>query len=267
MSAPLIASVIPPGSPTRRGYGMPGRARRPLPCRWPARQEPSGPARCGLRGRPDRSLGRVADGVGHLGAWGGVLLCGQVFSVATPLGWILLITIPGVLLPGVLVGIFGVRLRRRALEQLSRWSPGQTLATGSFRTSVRSSLPIQPPPASGHARRQDPGRRYRCDINDLRRQLRKTSVSRRNFREPGASPFLTFGSRSPSFVCPQTMTSDPLSRDRNGATFAQLHPEVRHTCGRKQNSGHARRDGRPRAAPLRIVTRYSRSVSLPDIIV
>ena len=70
-------------------------------------------------GRID-AYGRVADGVGHLGAWGGVLLCGQVFSVATPLGWILLITIPGVLLPSVLVGIFGVRLRRRALEQLSR---------------------------------------------------------------------------------------------------------------------------------------------------
>jgi MFS family permease len=60
------------------------------------------------------------DGVGHLGAWGGVLLCGVVFSAASPLGWILLITIPGALLPGTMIGFFGVRQRRRALEELSR---------------------------------------------------------------------------------------------------------------------------------------------------
>jgi putative MFS transporter len=60
------------------------------------------------------------DGVGHLGAWGGVLLCGVVFSAAAPLGWILLITIPGALLPGTMIGFFGVRQRRRALEELSR---------------------------------------------------------------------------------------------------------------------------------------------------
>ena len=39
---------------------------------------------------------------------------------AAPLGWILLITIPGALLPAALVGIFGVRQRRRALEELAR---------------------------------------------------------------------------------------------------------------------------------------------------
>jgi MFS family permease len=60
------------------------------------------------------------DGVGHLGAWGGVLLCGQVFSATAPLGWILLVTIPGALLPGVMVGFFGIRQRRRTLEELSR---------------------------------------------------------------------------------------------------------------------------------------------------
>jgi MFS family permease len=60
------------------------------------------------------------DGMGHLGAWGGVLLCGVVFTAGAPLGWILLITIPGALLPAALVGIFGVRQRRRALEQLAR---------------------------------------------------------------------------------------------------------------------------------------------------
>ena len=60
------------------------------------------------------------DGVGHLGAWGGVLLCGHIFSVANPLNWILLITIPGALVPGILVGFFGIRQRRRTVEELSR---------------------------------------------------------------------------------------------------------------------------------------------------
>jgi putative MFS transporter len=60
------------------------------------------------------------DGVGHLGAWGGVLLCGHIFTVADPLNWILLITIPGALVPGILVGFFGIRQRRRTVEELSR---------------------------------------------------------------------------------------------------------------------------------------------------
>ncbi len=60
------------------------------------------------------------DGIHHLGAWGGVLLCGVVFVAATPLGWILLITIPGALVPAGLVGVFGKRQRRSALEELSR---------------------------------------------------------------------------------------------------------------------------------------------------
>jgi MFS transporter, putative metabolite:H+ symporter len=60
------------------------------------------------------------DGVGHLGAWGGVLLCGHIFLPDAPLKWILLITIPGALVPGVMVGFFGIRQRRRALEELSQ---------------------------------------------------------------------------------------------------------------------------------------------------
>jgi putative MFS transporter len=67
-----------------------------------------------------RSLGTGwTDGVGHLGAWGGVLLCGQLFVAATPLKWILFIAIPGALLPAVMVGIFGVRQRNRPLEELT----------------------------------------------------------------------------------------------------------------------------------------------------
>jgi MFS family permease len=60
------------------------------------------------------------DGMGHLGAWGGVLLCGHIFTVSDPLNWILLITIPGALVPGFLVGIFGIRQRRRTVEELSQ---------------------------------------------------------------------------------------------------------------------------------------------------
>jgi putative MFS transporter len=68
-----------------------------------------------------RSLGTGwTDGVGHVGAWGGVLLSGVVFAAAAPLGWILLITIPGALVPAFMVGIFGKRQRRRTLEELAR---------------------------------------------------------------------------------------------------------------------------------------------------
>jgi MFS family permease len=68
-----------------------------------------------------RSLGTGwTDGVGHVGAWGGVLLSGVVFTAAAPRGWILLITIPGALLPAFLVAIFGKRQRRRTLEELAR---------------------------------------------------------------------------------------------------------------------------------------------------
>jgi MFS transporter, putative metabolite:H+ symporter len=68
-----------------------------------------------------RSLGTGwTDGVGHIGAWGGVLLSGVVFTAAAPLGWIVLITIPGALLPASMVAIFGKRQRRRTLEELAR---------------------------------------------------------------------------------------------------------------------------------------------------
>ena len=64
------------------------------------------------------------DGVGHLGAWGGVLLSGVVFAAAAPLGWILLITIPGALVPAFMVAIFG---NARAAARSRSWpgSPGR----------------------------------------------------------------------------------------------------------------------------------------------
>ena len=68
-----------------------------------------------------RSLGTGwTDGVGHLGAWGGVLLAGAIFTAAAPLGWIWLITIPGALVPAVLIAVFGKSQRRRALEEITQ---------------------------------------------------------------------------------------------------------------------------------------------------
>ena len=68
-----------------------------------------------------RALGTGwTDGVGHLGAWGGVLIAGQLFIITNPRNWLLFVTIPCALLPAVLLAIFGKSQSRRALEELSR---------------------------------------------------------------------------------------------------------------------------------------------------
>jgi MFS family permease len=68
-----------------------------------------------------RSLGTGwTDGIGHLGAWGGVLIAGQLFTVGDPRPFFLFITIPCALLPALLIGIFGQRQRARVLEELAR---------------------------------------------------------------------------------------------------------------------------------------------------
>ena len=68
-----------------------------------------------------RALGTGwTDGIGHLGAWGGVLIAGALFSVTAPRSFFLFVTIPCALLPGVLIAIFGKNQRNRALEELSR---------------------------------------------------------------------------------------------------------------------------------------------------
>jgi len=68
-----------------------------------------------------RALGTGwTDGVGHLGAWGGVLIAGALFSLTAPSGYFLFVTIPCALVPGVLIAIFGKNQRSRALEELSR---------------------------------------------------------------------------------------------------------------------------------------------------
>jgi putative MFS transporter len=67
-----------------------------------------------------RSLGTGwTDGVGHLGAWGGVLIAGQLYLATAPRSFILFITIPCAIVPGLLLAIFGKNQRNRALEELS----------------------------------------------------------------------------------------------------------------------------------------------------
>jgi MFS family permease len=60
------------------------------------------------------------DGLGHLGAWAGVTLTGPLYQMGpNHLGWLLFITIPGALLPALLIRGFGIRQSRAVLEQVS----------------------------------------------------------------------------------------------------------------------------------------------------
>jgi putative MFS transporter len=67
-----------------------------------------------------RALGTGwTDGVGHLGAWVGVLIAGAIFSVTAPASFFLFVTIPCALLPAVLIAVFGKNQRGRPLEELA----------------------------------------------------------------------------------------------------------------------------------------------------
>jgi MFS transporter, putative metabolite:H+ symporter len=60
------------------------------------------------------------DGLGHLGAWGGVTLLGPLYAFGpNHLGWILWIVIPGALLPAMLIRGYGISQSRAILEQVS----------------------------------------------------------------------------------------------------------------------------------------------------
>jgi putative MFS transporter len=68
-----------------------------------------------------RALGTGwTDGVGHLGAWGGVLIAGQLYTVTNPRPFILFITLPCAILPGLLLAFLGRNQRQRTLEELAR---------------------------------------------------------------------------------------------------------------------------------------------------
>ena len=67
-----------------------------------------------------RALGTGwTDGVGHLGAWGGVLIAGALFSLTNPRPFFVFVTIPCALVPGILIAIFGKNQRDRTLEELA----------------------------------------------------------------------------------------------------------------------------------------------------
>jgi MFS family permease len=60
------------------------------------------------------------DGVGHLGAWLGPVLAGHLYGATSyHVWWIVLIIVPGALLPALVLRGYGVRQRRAILEQLS----------------------------------------------------------------------------------------------------------------------------------------------------
>ena len=60
------------------------------------------------------------DGLGHLGAWAGVTLTGELYGIGpNHLGWIAWVILPGALLPAMLIRTFGIRQSRAVLEQVS----------------------------------------------------------------------------------------------------------------------------------------------------
>jgi MFS family permease len=60
------------------------------------------------------------DGLGHLGAWGGVTLLGPLYGWGpNHLGWFLWLLIPGALIPAIVIRTFGIKQARAILEQVS----------------------------------------------------------------------------------------------------------------------------------------------------
>ena len=134
-----------------------------------------------------RALGTGwTDGVGHLGAWGGVLIAGGLFTVAAPGGFFLLVTIPCALLPGVLIAIFGKNQRNRALEELSRsppadrrWAAGRAGAPQALSRGVSGGNP-------GCHRRPSPHHSQPPAHAELDQKARLTGPALRG--GPGRSP-------------------------------------------------------------------------------
>jgi MFS family permease len=60
------------------------------------------------------------DGLGHLGAWGGVTLLGPLYTMGpNHLGWFLWVIIPGAVVPAIVIRTFGIRQSGAVLEQVS----------------------------------------------------------------------------------------------------------------------------------------------------
>ncbi len=91
-----------------------------------------------------RSLGTGwTDGIGHLGAWGGVLIAGQLFTVASPRGFFLFVTIPCAVLPASCSG------SSASASDAGRWKswPARRWAAGCCRRLFPRPGPGRSPPA------------------------------------------------------------------------------------------------------------------------
>jgi hypothetical protein len=61
------------------------------------------------------------DGLGHFGAWVGVTSLGPLYQWGpNHLGWILFIIVPGALVPGILIKMFGIKQADRVLEEVAK---------------------------------------------------------------------------------------------------------------------------------------------------
>ncbi len=61
------------------------------------------------------------DGLGHLGAWAGVTSLGPLYQMGpNHMGWLLFIAVPGALLPGLLIYLFGIKQSERVLEEVAK---------------------------------------------------------------------------------------------------------------------------------------------------
>ena len=78
------------------------------------------------------------DGLGHLGAWGGVTLLGPLYLLGpNHLGWILWIVVPGALLPAVLIRGLGIKQSGRCWSRSRRDATDCRRHRGPGRPSAR----------------------------------------------------------------------------------------------------------------------------------
>jgi len=62
----------------------------------------------------------MSDGVGHIGAWAGGQIASTFYAMGpNHLGWFLMVTIPGALVPALLIRLAGIKQREAVLEQVS----------------------------------------------------------------------------------------------------------------------------------------------------
>lgn len=62
----------------------------------------------------------MSDGIGHIGAWAGAQVASTFYAMGpNHLGWFVMVTIPGAIVPALLIRVAGIKQRHAVLEQLS----------------------------------------------------------------------------------------------------------------------------------------------------